>query len=230
MQASMIASMASLPPSPGSTAAPSRQGRRAVFVARGADRAPTLAVGAIASSAHKHPLAGAVAKAVGGAAACLVFAGSPMQAMAGVEFLEFQEPPITTSSPKGAVQLAEGLKAGGAKMYGAFWCSHCFNQRQLFGKEAQSNLPYVECYPDGFKRGEPMLEACEAAGIEGFPTWVIGGQKFPGEKPFGVRLPKPNSLQELNQLYGEALSPPADQDFCTSILLETLNPCRSLPS
>lgn len=38
-------------------------------------------------------------------------------------------------------------------MYGAFWCSHCYDQKQMFGKEAMAEFPYVECYPEGWKRG-----------------------------------------------------------------------------
>lgn len=53
------------------------------------------------------------------------------------------------STPR-SVELAKRLKAAGAKMYGAFWCSHCFEQKQSFGKEAVADLPYVECYPDGY--------------------------------------------------------------------------------
>ena len=37
----------------------------------------------------------------------------------------------------------------GAKMYGAFWCTHCYDQKQDFGMEAMSDFPYVECYPEG---------------------------------------------------------------------------------
>ena len=35
------------------------------------------------------------------------------------------------------------LKETGAKMYGAFWCSHCEDQKETFGAGA-SDLPYVE--------------------------------------------------------------------------------------
>ena len=56
-----------------------------------------------------------------------------------------------TSEPR-AVKLAKRLKVAGAKMYGAFWCSHCFDQKQDFGKEAMADFPYVECYPDGFSK------------------------------------------------------------------------------
>lgn len=61
-----------------------------------------------------------------------------------------QEPRVSEVSTPRSVELAKRLKAAGAKMYGAFWCSHCFEQKQSFGKEAMAELPYVECYPDGY--------------------------------------------------------------------------------
>ena len=54
-------------------------------------------------------------------------------------------------SPPKAVELATRLREAGAKMYGAFWCSHCQEQKQAFGAEAQRDLPYVECFPQGFR-------------------------------------------------------------------------------
>lgn len=36
-------------------------------------------------------------------------------------------------------------------MYGAFWCPHCEDQREAFGREAMADFPYVECFPDGLK-------------------------------------------------------------------------------
>ena len=55
------------------------------------------------------------------------------------------------------MELAKRLKAAGARMYGAFWCSHCFEQKQAFGKEAMADFPYVECYPDGYYKVPPPL-------------------------------------------------------------------------
>lgn len=50
--------------------------------------------------------------------------------------------------------MAKRLREAGAKMYGAFWCSHCFSQKEYFGAEAMADFPYVECYPEGFFRSE----------------------------------------------------------------------------
>eukprot|EP00245_Coleochaete_scutata_P005636 TRINITY_DN19310_c0_g1_i1.p1 TRINITY_DN19310_c0_g1~~TRINITY_DN19310_c0_g1_i1.p1 ORF type:complete len:411 (+),score=62.47 TRINITY_DN19310_c0_g1_i1:86-1318(+) len=99
------------------------------------------------------------------------------------------EPEVLTVSTSREVALAKHLKAVGAKMYGAFWCSHCYEQKQMFGREAMKYVEYVECYPDGYRRGVQLDPACEAAGVEGFPTWVVNGKVLPGER----------SLEELAQ-------------------------------
>jgi hypothetical protein len=88
---------------------------------------------------------------------------------------------VTTVSGKAEIALAKHLKAIGAKEYGAFWCPHCYDQKQLFGKEAGEILKkegvYIECDPQGVN-GNP--QACRDAGIKGFPTWIIKGQEYSG--------------------------------------------------
>ena len=65
--------------------------------------------------------------------------------------------------------FAKCLTEKGATFYGAFWCSHCKEQKALFGKSARY-LNYVECStPDG----KAQLSICKAAGIEGYPTWIF---------------------------------------------------------
>lgn len=85
--------------------------------------------------------------------------------------------PITTTSGAAEIGLANHLKQVGAKMYGAFWCSHCRRQKQLFGQEAFQQIDYIECDPRGKK---PKPEICEAAKLEGFPTWKIKGESVSG--------------------------------------------------
>ncbi|XP_030535813.1 thiol-disulfide oxidoreductase LTO1 isoform X2 [Rhodamnia argentea] len=82
---------------------------------------------------------------------------------------------ITTPSSTFAVSLARHLHSIGAKMYGAFWCSHCLEQKQMFGRDAAKILDYVECFPDGYKKGTKIAKQCADVGIEGFPTWLING-------------------------------------------------------
>ncbi|KAL7255604.1 hypothetical protein ACSBR1_009694 [Camellia fascicularis] len=89
---------------------------------------------------------------------------------------------ITTESSPFTLALARHLHSIGAKMYGAFWCSHCQEQKQTFGREAAKLLDYVECFPDGYRKGIKIAKACADARIEGFPTWVVNGKVLSGEQ------------------------------------------------
>ncbi|KAL2934117.1 Thiol-disulfide oxidoreductase LTO1 [Bienertia sinuspersici] len=107
---------------------------------------------------------------------------------------------ISESSPY-AISLAKHLKSIGAKMYGAFWCSHCQEQKEMFGREAIKELDYVECFPDGVKKGVKMASACTAVGIEGFPTWVINGEVLSGEKTL-------EQLAEISGFHNDKVNQP----------------------
>jgi len=96
---------------------------------------------------------------------------------------------ITTTSGTAEIALAKHLKQIGAKEYGAFWCPHCHDQKQLFGKQAFAEIDYVECDPKGFNS---RTELCRAAKIEGFPTWEIKGQFYSGAQ----------SLEKLSKISG----------------------------
>lgn len=71
--------------------------------------------------------------------------------------------------------LAVHLTKSGAKMYGAFWCPHCQQQKENFGASARL-LPYIECSPEG--QGAPQASECRDAHIESYPTWIIKGKKI----------------------------------------------------
>ena len=47
-------------------------------------------------------------------------------------------------------------------MYGAYWCSHCYNQKQELGAEvvAAGMLAYVECDGEGFASQVCALRVC----------------------------------------------------------------------
>jgi uncharacterized membrane protein len=74
-----------------------------------------------------------------------------------------------------ARSLAVHLTKAGAKMYGAFWCPHCQQQKEMFGSSA-SRLPYIECSPDG--QQAPQAQECQAAHIQNYPTWLINGKRI----------------------------------------------------
>jgi uncharacterized membrane protein len=73
--------------------------------------------------------------------------------------------------------LAEHLSEEGALFYGASWCPHCQEQKQLFGASA-SRLPYIECSPAG--PNTPQAPSCNRAGVQSYPTWVINGRPIVG--------------------------------------------------
>ncbi|XP_071708561.1 thiol-disulfide oxidoreductase LTO1-like [Rutidosis leptorrhynchoides] len=102
----------------------------------------------------------------------------------GEKFLPYTPTEINAPSSPLALKLAAHLRTVGAKMYGAFWCSHCQEQKQMFGREAAKLLDYVECYPDGFKNGIDITKECKAAKLESFPMWVINGQVLKGYQEF----------------------------------------------
>lgn len=88
-------------------------------------------------------------------------------------------PPILSSSSTRALQVTADLHTLNAKMYGAYWCSHCYEQKERLGKEAMQQIPYIECSKDGTNSQTAL---CREKNIPGYPTWEINGQLFPGEQ------------------------------------------------
>jgi hypothetical protein len=77
--------------------------------------------------------------------------------------------------------FAKCLADSGAKMYGAYWCGHCSNQKKLFGDSWQY-VNYTECDANG-NNAKPEL--CTEAGVTGYPTWIFAdGTKAEGELSF----------------------------------------------
>ncbi|MEM9164252.1 MAG: vitamin K epoxide reductase family protein, partial [Cyanobacteria bacterium P01_F01_bin.4] len=87
-------------------------------------------------------------------------------------------PPVTNTSGEAELALARHLKEVDAKMYGAYWCPHCHDQKQLFGEQALAEMPYIECAPDGKNSQTSLCQSVE--GITGFPTWEVKGQFLSG--------------------------------------------------
>ena len=87
--------------------------------------------------------------------------------------------PVSSVSTEASLALADHLTATGAVMYSAYWCPHCHDQKELFGKEAAARLKIVECAPDGRNN---QVELCRSKNIEGFPTWEIKGKLDSGQK------------------------------------------------
>jgi hypothetical protein len=66
--------------------------------------------------------------------------------------------------------FAKCLATKQAKMYGLYWCPHCIEQKEKFGKAFQY-VPYVEC---AIKGSHELAPACKAAGVKLFPSWQFG--------------------------------------------------------
>ena len=75
-------------------------------------------------------------------------------------------------------RLADHLSESGAKMYGAYWCPNCANQKEYFGGAA-GRIPYIECDPDGF---DAQPELCWDMGIDVYPTWIIEDEYYFGSQ------------------------------------------------
>ena len=98
-------------------------------------------------------------------------------------------PRIRTDSTDQSIALAKKIVSSeiDGKLYGAYWCSHCNNQKQLFGMEAANIFPYIECDKNGANSQNAL---CREKKLKGYPTWELQGKLFPGEK----------SLDELEKI------------------------------
>lgn len=108
----------------------------------------------------------------------------------------FSPPLIKGHSSDRALAIGKRLQGKGAKMYGAYWCSHCNNQKQELGYEVvkeKQMFTYIECDKEGLNSQYNMCKA-NKKNIPGYPTWEISGEYFPGEQ----------SLDELEKLLDRA--------------------------
>ncbi len=76
--------------------------------------------------------------------------------------------------------FAKCLSSKQVKMFGAYWCPHCAEQKEEFGGSFRY-VNYVEC---AIKGSSEMSPACKAAGVQHYPTWQFGASplvegKFP---------------------------------------------------
>lgn len=86
------------------------------------------------------------------------------------------------------------LAGKGVTMYGAYWCSHCQNEKKAFG-DSFRYVPYVECTKDPKK--------CLEKGIEAYPTWIFPDGYSPTGSPVkGKRLVGEQGLAKLSSESG----------------------------
>jgi len=114
-----------------------------------------------------------------------------------------QAPPeITEPSSERAIRLATDLKSLDAKLYTAFWCSHCYDQKQTLGKEAMEIVKYIECDRQGLNSRRSL---CQERNVKGYPTWEIGGVLYAGTQSI-------EDLEEIVKLEGTLKDPKLRKD------------------
>jgi len=88
----------------------------------------------------------------------------------------------STSGPSEHDDFAKYLTSEGISMAGTDWCSHCKDQKALFGDSFQ----YVD-----FRNCDNEGSWCLDHGVQGYPTWVF---------PDGTLYPGTRSIEELKSL------------------------------
>lgn len=90
--------------------------------------------------------------------------------------------PVACEDPKPKAspmdRFAQCLAEKKAAMYGAVWCTHCDDQKKLFGS-SWKYVPYVECSVNGTRQRTPE---CTRLDIRYTPTWIFAD----GERKVGV--------------------------------------------
>jgi len=70
------------------------------------------------------------------------------------------------------ITLAKCLAQKKITMYGAYWCTHCKDQKDTFGSSFQY-VPYIECPKN--------VQLCISKLVESYPTWLKSdGTKLEG--------------------------------------------------
>jgi parvulin-like peptidyl-prolyl isomerase len=87
--------------------------------------------------------------------------------------------PVVSITSSNLDDFAKCLTDNEVRMYGAYWCPHCENNKKFFG-DSFKYVDYVECAVEG----QPQIQTaqCTDAGISGYPTWIVNGDKYPGEQ------------------------------------------------
>lgn len=112
-----------------------------------------------------------------------VYIGLVVLIVAGLLVLRTHSTKTVTPAAATAIDsFADCLGKAGAKFYGAFWCPHCKEQKELFQNSTHLSSVYVECStPD--QSGQTKV--CKDAGITGYPTWIFAdGSKADGVQQF----------------------------------------------
>jgi len=100
-------------------------------------------------------------------------------------------------------EFAQCIVESNTKLYSAWWCPHCSDQKKAFGTSfdiLDEGGVHVECSPGGIryfsefcKSQGVFSEFCKSQGVSGTPTWVFpDGTKQSGKLPLEVIAQKTN--------------------------------------
>ncbi len=90
---------------------------------------------------------------------------------------------VEESRPGEYDAFAQCLSDANATFYGAYWCGHCKEQKDVFGKSFKY-LNSVEC---SLPNNAGQTQECTDAGIRGYPTWKFAdGSEHLGPASFDV--------------------------------------------
>ena len=79
-------------------------------------------------------------------------------------------------------EFAQCITENGAKMYGAYWCSYCNSQKNMFDNSWEY-IDYIEC---SLPNQGGQTQHCIEQGITGYPTWEFeDGTRLSGALSFG---------------------------------------------
>ena len=112
-----------------------------------------------------------------------------------------------TGTATDLVEFAKRLDAAGAIMYGAAWCQHCTDQKELF-EDGQEFLPFLEVTNPDRTPNQVGIDA----EISSYPTWIFAD---------GTRLTGVQSLEALADAAGISI-PESNRPFVMPIEDTTL--------
>jgi hypothetical protein len=96
-----------------------------------------------------------------------------------------------SAAEKNYAPFAQCLAKKQVSMYGAYWCSHCAEQKEKFG-DSFKYVHYVECAVVG-QSPQVQSQACQEMQIHKYPTWVF---------PDGERVEAIQTLEQLSERTG----------------------------
>ncbi|OGC81875.1 MAG: hypothetical protein A2788_01905 [Candidatus Abawacabacteria bacterium RIFCSPHIGHO2_01_FULL_46_8] len=103
---------------------------------------------------------------------------------------------VFSETPGEYDEFAQCLTDSGTKMYGAYWCPYCQEQKKELGSSWQY-INYIEC---SLPNRAGTTAVCQDAELEGYPTWEFAdGSRIPGKVPLAELSKKTGCPLPINR-------------------------------